>query len=485
MLFRRAEGLRYRLRACERRGLVVEVPHRGRETLVPRDEALLLGRLATWHTPDELGAPESLLYSLCDRDLAYFFSSEDRPRHVLGAQPLLRREGKVALRRNLRIAPLIGARGAVSELPFMPRVGSLDGAELAGLQLGVVEHDEVVAVAHLHCCARHAQSARALVPRLDGRHTWQELAEGAAEDVLDLLDLAGLVEAWSPPSLPRAPAQVTWLGHAGLLYEAGGARLVVDPMFPAPSLPPHRPPPPGSDEPFDPRRLGPVDGVLVTHGDNDHLNPEALLRFDTTTPLYLPSSAQKMAWQVDLEGVARLLGFIHIQLLDEWQAARVAEVTITAAPFVGEDWGLALPKRTYLLSHPSLTVFLAADSAFMPEVYSHLAQMGTIDLACLGVAGCAEPHASGRDFGYGHFYLEWIPPERRNEWLSLTCTPEESARAAALLSARRAFGYAAGASFLPMSYSDRGSHAELAALLAGTAVEPIALPLGTPVYLQT
>jgi L-ascorbate metabolism protein UlaG (beta-lactamase superfamily) len=480
MLFRRAEGLRYRLRACERRGIVMEVPHRGREALVPRDEALLLGRLAAWHTPEELGAPEALLRSLCERDLAYFFPSETRPRHVLGATPLPRREGPVALRRNLRIAPLVGARGTVGELPFMPRIGSLDGAELAGLQLGVVEHDEVVAVAHLHCCARHAAAARALVPRLDGRHSWQELAHGADEDVLDLLDLAGLLETWSPPDWPRAPAQVTWLGHAGLLYEAGGARLVVDPMFPAPSLPPHRPPPPGSDEPFDPRRLGPVDGILITHGDNDHLNADALLRFDTATPLYLPSCEKKMAWQVDLEGVSRLLGFTNLHLLDEWQTARAGEVTLTAAPFVGEDWGLPLPKRTWLLSHPSLTVYLAADSAFMPEVYSRLAEMGPIDLACLGVAGCAEPHASGRDFGYGHFYLEWIPPEKRNQWLALTCSAEESSRAASLLGARRAFGYAAGASFLPMSYSDRGSHAELATLLHRGGVEPLSLPLGTP-----
>jgi hypothetical protein len=35
-----------------------------------------------------------------------------------------------------------------------------------------------------------------------------------------------------------------------------------------------------------------------------------------------------------------------------------------------------------------------------------------------------------------------------------------------------------------MAYSDRGTHAELAALLRGSATEPLAMPLGVPVQLR-
>ncbi len=482
MLYRRAEGLRYTLRPCDPTRVIVDVPERGSSSMLERDEARLLGRLHQWRTAAELGCTAEALESLVARDLVYFFPSERRPRHVLGATPLPSRDGPVALRRNLRLELLVKRARRIDKLPFMPRHGSLDGAELAGLDVRVIENDAEVATLRLSCCAPHAAALRALIPRLDGRHSFAELSQGDAAGALEALDLAGLVERWSPPDWPGAPPQVTWLGHAALLYEAGRRRLVVDPLFATPSEPPRRAAPPGSDEPFDPRRLGPVDAILITHGDNDHLNAESLLRFDGATPLYLPRAAPKMAYQVDLQGVARLLGFAEVHFLDEWQRTRVGDVELVAAPFTGEDWGLDLPKRTYLLTHPSLTVYLAADSAFQPEVYRRLAaEHPRIDLACLGVAGCAEPHASGRELGYGHFYREWIPPSKLNEWIALTCSPEESAEAAQLLGARQAFGYAAGASFMPMSYSDRGSHAELAELLQRTQITPLALPLGTPV----
>jgi L-ascorbate metabolism protein UlaG (beta-lactamase superfamily) len=481
MLYRRADAIQYYLRPCDRAKIGVEVPSRGAESMISRDEALLLGRMNHWHTAEELGVAETVLQSLVVRHLAYFFEGK-RPRHVLSTRPLERREGPIALRRNLRMLLLFGKHGEpVQQLPFMPRRGLLDRAELAGVVFGVWEHDEQTASIRVSCCARHAQALRDLIPRLDGRHRFSELADGAEGEVLDLLDLTGLLEAFSPPAHEGRNAQVTWLGHASVLYEAGGKRFVVDPLFHGGSQPPRKTIAPPKPQPFDPRRLGSVDGILITHGDNDHLHAESLLRFSAETPIYLPSSTKKMAYQVDLEGVARLCGFKQIVMCDEWQRIPVGEVELVAAPFVGEDWGLQLPKRTWLISHPSLTIYCSADSAFMPEVYRKLAaENRRVDLAFLGVAGCSEPHVSPRDLGYGYFYLEWIPSERVNQWIELTCGPEESAEAARLLGARRAFGYAAGSGHMTMGYSDRGTPAELAEALRESESEPIDLPLGEP-----
>jgi hypothetical protein len=65
--------------------------------------------------------------------------------------------------------------------------------------------------------------------------------------------------------------------------------------------------------------------------------------------------------------------------------------------------------------------------------------------------------------------------------------PEESAEVARRLKARFAFGYAAGgAPFAAQAYTDRGTHAELAAILAHDASgpRPLALPLAEAVSMS-
>ena len=64
-------------------------------------------------------------------------------------------------------------------------------------------------------------------------------------------------------------AVLTWLGQAGFLVEAGGARLLIDPFFSEHEG--RRFPPPSIDV----YGAG-VDRVLVTHEHLDHLDPESL-----------------------------------------------------------------------------------------------------------------------------------------------------------------------------------------------------------------
>ena len=65
---------------------------------------------------------------------------------------------------------------------------------------------------------------------------------------------------------PRADTAVTWLGGAGILLNARGTRVMVDPVlegFDMPVL---------FDAPVAPANVPALDAVLVTHIDNDHFS---------------------------------------------------------------------------------------------------------------------------------------------------------------------------------------------------------------------
>jgi len=187
------------------------------------------------------------------------------------------------------------------------------------------------------------------------------------------------------------------------------------------------------------------------------------------------------------------LGFSNIREVGEWERVTIGAVTVVAVPFRGEDWGMTLASRTYLVTTPELTIYLNADSVSDDESYDRLADEFQIDLAFLGVSGAQEAHAMPPGYGYGGFYLPWLPAAKHNEWIQLCNGPREAADAARRLRARFAFGYAAGGiSGYKLAYTDRGSHRELAELLTPVATvgdgdrdepQPLELPLGRAVTL--
>lgn len=491
--FRRAEGLRVRANPCaglDALEVTAERPGGGTRAVLDRDEARLLFRMNRWQSAAELGASPAALAALVDADFAFY--APGRPARDLGGEPLAALADRVALRRNVTVAPLIStparyddadADAQPIELPFMPRRGELDGCVLVGFEFAVMEFELDTHAIAVACCARHGRVLRELVPRLDGRHDAAALAaDPDAAALLALLADLGLLTRAEPPP-PSAPdasaAQITWLCHAAVLYEAAGRRLLVDPLEYPCSLPSRH-----AVLPPDLRAIGPVDAVLITHADNDHLNPRALCRIAPGTPVYVPAAPSVEPYQVDAEALLAVLGFDRVHTLAPWDRVAFGEVTVVAAPFRGEDWGLALAAQAFVLHAPALTVYLNADSTSTPEAYARIAAEFPIDLALLGVTGAAEAHVMPPRYGYGHFYAPWIPPARRNEWVALCNGPRESAEVARALGARYAFGYAAGgAPFAAQAYTDRGTHAELAAELArlGASTRPLALPLGEAV----
>jgi L-ascorbate metabolism protein UlaG (beta-lactamase superfamily) len=442
------------------------------------EEVRALSDLSHWKTADEVGAPFEQLAGLVEKNCAYW--SAGRPSRSLTGERLKDLGGRLALRGNVHAQPILRmSDGVVCPFPEMPRRGSLDGAQIVAMQLKVTEMHEPVYQVVVGCCSGHALTLRDLLPRLDGRHESSSLlSDPGAQAVLAVLNDCGMLERYTSPGWDGTP-RITWMGHAQVLYEAGGKRILVDPLPSYPSSPTRY-----AVEPCDPRDLGPLDAVLLTHGDNDHMNATALCRVPRSTPVVIPSCPIEKPYQVDMRQYLRVLGFERIIELDEWQRLTLGDVTIVATPFRGEDWGLVLPCRTYLIHGSDVTIYLNADSTSTPEAYERIAQEYRVDIAFVGVTGAAEAHAMPPGFGYGHFYATWIDPAKHNEWVALCNGPAESAEVARRLGARYAFGYAAGgAPFYTPAYSDRGSHAELARHLDAMSDGPeaIALEVGVPV----
>jgi L-ascorbate metabolism protein UlaG (beta-lactamase superfamily) len=483
--FRRAEGLTLSLSVCDGLDAAdLRARRHGGDTRqrIAMDEVRLLMRMSRWRRADELGVPHEALVKLVEMNAVFW--SPERPERDLTGEPIGALEGRIALRGNVSPIPLLRRAAGLEDegFPQMPRLGELDTAELSRITFVTSEWDHRVAAVNVSCCARHLELVRDLTVALDGRHDVDELVAGEGPGtgaerraLLEAFDACGLLERHAAP-IWDGEARVTWLVHAAVLYEARGRRIVVDPISMHPRSLPTR-----LGASYDLRDLGPLDAVLITHGDNDHLNANNLHRIDRRTPIVIPRVHARTRYQPEMRGVLAVLGFERVIEVDEWDRLTFGDVTVVVAPFRGEDWGLTLACRAYLIHSDDLTIYLNADSTSTPEAYDRLAAEFAIDVAFLGVTGNEESHLMPPGFGYGEFYARFIPRQRHNQWVRHCNGPRESAEAARRLRARFAFGYAAGgADFFPVAYSDRGTHQELARALAGGPTRALELELGVP-----
>ncbi|MFO0724020.1 MAG: MBL fold metallo-hydrolase [Myxococcota bacterium] len=492
--YRRAAGLELSLRADRGWDAVELRGAGGKWQPLSRQEGAMIAGLTSWRSPGEIGASAAELWKNVERDLLFYARKPPRGRHTGQAGVLAAAGAKpIALRRSMW--PTLAVENAVeiAPIPFMPRGRELEGVELVGLRFGSHERGHEVFGLSITGSVELGATLRRLVPRLDGTRSAEEVRAGLGLDgerLLSLLDQMTALEVAEPSELRQrlmdAPSpSATWLGHAGVLLVVEGRRILVDPLFFSASEPTEA----WLSEPkFDPRALPPIDLVLITHGDNDHLNPSSLLYVDPNTPIAIPRHDRWVEpYQVDLRGVLRVLGFTRVIELDDWEHLDLGSIRVTATPFQGEDWGLPLAQATYLVEAPSFSAFFSADSLRMDETYQWLAKrQRRVDLAFLGISGSAESMAMPKELGYGNFYEDFIPLVARNEWVQHCAGPSEAAENAAIFRPRCAFGYAAGgASYIQTSYGDVGTHAEFAALLeaqrkAEDDPRPVELRIGVP-----
>ncbi len=195
-----------------------------------------------------------------------------------------------------------------------------------------------------------------------------------------------------------AAERITWLGHATVLLELGGARMLTDPLL--------------RDRVGHLRRQSPgppsdaaegIDAVLISHLHHDHLDVASLRRLPRAVTVLAPAGSGARL---------RRLGFARTAELRAGERAEVAGVDVLAAPAIHDG------RRHPLAPHAEAIGFVVAGAhrvyfAGDTDLFDAMAKMaGTLDAALLPVWGW------GPSLGPGHM------------------DPETAARAVAILRPR-------------------------------------------------
>lgn len=192
---------------------------------------------------------------------------------------------------------------------------------------------------------------------------------------------------------------VTWLGHASVLLELGGARLLTDPVLSARVGPLVRIAPP-----VRPGVVEGVDAILLSHLHADHADLGSLRRVGARSPVFAPRGAGH--WLT-----ARGLRTVHELSPGEQTNVGGVRVTATMARHDGRRRPLGGPEAAPIgfLVEAECSIYFAGDTDLYPGM-SDLA--GSLDVALLPVSGW------GPTLGPGHL------------------DPERAAKAAAILAPR-------------------------------------------------
>lgn len=188
----------------------------------------------------------------------------------------------------------------------------------------------------------------------------------------------------APLALPDDDSRVhiTYIGHATLLIEIAGVRILTDPNFDTRLAR------------FLPRVCAPgialndlpkLDAILLTHAHADHLSFESVNALSNEIPLLAPPAVSR--W-------LNRLGYAHAEPVAPGESRRIASVTITAAAakhlgarYAIDRWRSAA--NMYLLDAAGLTCFFAGDTALTPDSHRMVnelhAHKRVLDMALLPI----------------------------------------------------------------------------------------------------
>lgn len=180
-----------------------------------------------------------------------------------------------------------------------------------------------------------------------------------------------------------ADDSLTWIGHATVLVELGGARVLTDPLLRSRlgHLRRHGPPPAAA-------AMRDLDAVLVSHLHLDHLDLPSLRRLDPEVPLLVPRGAG---------GFLRRSGFPHAREVEVGERVGVGGVDVIAVPATHDGRRQPLRKTSaetlgFVIEGPR-RVYFAGDT----DLFDGMADLaGTLDVALIPVWGW------GPTLGEGH-----------------------------------------------------------------------------------
>jgi L-ascorbate metabolism protein UlaG (beta-lactamase superfamily) len=182
--------------------------------------------------------------------------------------------------------------------------------------------------------------------------------------------------------VPRDDERLTWVGHATVLLEIGGARLLTDPLLRTRlgHLRRHGARP-ASEVTED------IDAVLVSHVHLDHLDVRSLRPMARGARVIAPQGAGRLL---------RRIGFTAVDEVEAGDRVAVGGATVTALPAVHDGRRLPLGAAVATLGYEIVgrqRVYFAGDT----ELFDGMRDMaGRFDVALLPVWGW------GPSLGPGH-----------------------------------------------------------------------------------
>jgi L-ascorbate metabolism protein UlaG (beta-lactamase superfamily) len=177
--------------------------------------------------------------------------------------------------------------------------------------------------------------------------------------------------------------RITYIGHATLLIELDGVRLLTDPNF-DPKLGRFLPRVSAPGVPL--ANLGVLDAMLLTHAHADHLSFETLDALPRDVPLFAPPAVER--W-------LKRRGYFHVEALPPGDDVTVKGVTISAASakhigsrYAVDRWRSAA--NMYLLRANGVSCFFAGDTALTDDSHHMVEEKvtnsgGVLDVALLPI----------------------------------------------------------------------------------------------------
>ena len=199
--------------------------------------------------------------------------------------------------------------------------------------------------------------------------------------------------AVSPPAA-AAPLAATWYGHASVLLEIDGTRILADPVWATRASPVRR---------FGPRRLfpppvpvaelPPIDAILISHDHYDHLDMP-------TIQLLLKTQSAPFVVPLGVGEHLRRWGAPDARIIElDWgQAANVRSITLTCAE-ARHFSGRGLARNTTLWASWAIKgskhrAFVCGDTGYTPAFRAIAADQGPFDLTVLPIGSYGQrwPH---------------------------------------------------------------------------------------------
>ena len=182
--------------------------------------------------------------------------------------------------------------------------------------------------------------------------------------------------------MPASPTRVTYVGHATILIELGGARILTDPVLRDRVTFLRRQVPPPDFE-----QLADLDVIAISHAHYDHLDLHSIRQVSGSADVIAPRGAA---------GLMRRAGVESLAELEVGEGVDAAGIRVEATP--ADHHGARHPfakqilSLGYLFKTESAAVYFAGDT----DLFDGMGELrGRVDVALIPVAGWGPKVGSG------------------------------------------------------------------------------------------